>query len=89
MKGFAATGPILSGAAEAEPDHVDPAYEVAAPNLTPDPETGVLATFATDAAFIDRIRKVGAVTKGTTEAGPFDPREDGLAHGCATGDSNR
>lgn len=65
MKGFAEVGARFSGAAEAEPDHVDESFELMAPNLTPDPETGVLASF-TEESFIDRVRKVGAITRGTT-----------------------
>jgi mono/diheme cytochrome c family protein len=61
---FKPNGPLLSGSSMAEPDHLDPNFEIVGPNLTPDPETGVLAAFD-ERAFIDRIRNVGAVSKGT------------------------
>jgi mono/diheme cytochrome c family protein len=64
-KGFAETGPRFSGAAGPEADHVDARQEVMAPNLTPDPETGVLGSFTED-TFIDRVRKVGFATRGST-----------------------
>lgn len=62
--GFAEKGPRFSGAAEPEPDKLDDKFELCAPNLTPDPETGALASFD-EAAFINRFRNVGAVTRGT------------------------
>lgn len=65
MDGFALSGAPLAGSDQADPDPSDPAYEVIAPNLTPDPETGVLAGYSTPAEFIDRFRKVGRTTKGS------------------------
>lgn len=65
MAGFALSGPALSGAAEADPDDTHPEYEIIAPNLTPDPETGALAGYTTPAQFVDRFRKVGRSTKGS------------------------
>jgi len=62
--GFAEIGARFSGGAEPEPDVVDDRYEVLPPNLTPDPETGVLANWD-EQAFILRVRKVGAVSKGS------------------------
>lgn len=65
MQGFALAGDAFSGANEADPDAFDPAFEVMAPNLTPDPETGVLANFADEQQFVDRVKKVGATNRGT------------------------
>lgn len=65
MKGFAATGPALSGAGEADPDPTDSGFEIMAPNLTPDAETGVLAKFPSATELIDRFRKVGMTAKGS------------------------
>ncbi len=65
MKGFAEVGAPLSGGAQPDPDPTEPSFEIMAPNLTPDPETGVLAKFATDQDFIDRVRKVGMTAKGS------------------------
>ena len=64
MDGFALHAP-LAGAGQADPDESDPAYEVIAPNLMFDPETGALANYSTLAELIDRFRKVGRTTKGS------------------------
>lgn len=64
-QGFAEIGARFSGGAEPEPDMLDAAFEVLPPNLTPDPETGVLARYD-EQSFIDRIRKIGAVSKGSS-----------------------
>lgn len=64
-QGFAEVGARFSGGAEPEPDMLDAAFEVLPPNLTPDPETGVLAGYD-ERAFIDRVRKIGAVSKGSS-----------------------
>jgi hypothetical protein len=61
LKGFAETAPRFSGAGKPLPDTTDENFEVFAPNLTPDPETGVLTNFTED-SFVDRVRNVGAVT---------------------------
>jgi mono/diheme cytochrome c family protein len=63
-KGFVEIGPRFSGAGNAEPDAFDPNAEVHAPNLTPDPETGAITAFTED-AFVDRIKKVGALARGS------------------------
>jgi mono/diheme cytochrome c family protein len=65
MAGFAEIGARFSGGAEPEPDALDDHYEVVPPNLTPDPETGVLAAYD-EQSFIDRVRKVGAISKGSS-----------------------
>lgn len=65
MNGFALTGVVLSGANKPDTDSSDRTYEVIAPNLTPDPETGVLSGYNTPSEFIDRFRKVGRTTKGS------------------------
>jgi len=62
--GFAEIGTRFSGGAEPEPDALDEHYEVLPPNLTPDPETGALARYD-EQSFVDRVRKVGAVSKGS------------------------
>jgi mono/diheme cytochrome c family protein len=61
---FAEIGIRFSGGAEPEPDALDESYEVQPPNLTPDPETGALARYD-EQSFIDRFRKVGAISKGS------------------------
>jgi len=63
-QGFEETGPRFSGAGAPDPDHFDPEYELMAPNLTPDPETGALTNFTED-QFVDRIKKVGAANRGS------------------------
>ena len=60
---FKPAEPRLSGAAMAEPDPTDDGYEFAAPNLTPDPTTGVLVGWTED-AFVARFRK-GRVYAGS------------------------
>jgi len=69
MQGMKPSGPAFSGAAEPEPDRTDPNFELMAPNLTPDPETGALAQFSED-GFIARIRA------GTRHAGTIMPWEN-------------
>ncbi len=64
MDGFALKGPRFQGAAEADPDAVDPAFEICAPNLTPDSVTGHIARW-TEADFLKRFR-AGVVLKGST-----------------------
>jgi mono/diheme cytochrome c family protein len=63
LEGFALTGPVFSGEAEAEEDPTNPAQEIIAPNLTPDPETGHMASWSED-AFVARF-KGGRVVKGS------------------------
>jgi mono/diheme cytochrome c family protein len=53
MTGFAPAGPLFSGAT-AEPDGFDPAYEIAAPNLTPDAQTGHIFGWSED-TFVERF----------------------------------
>jgi mono/diheme cytochrome c family protein len=62
--GFELKGAKFSGEMEADPDPTDPAYEIAAPNLTPDPKAGVLASYTED-AFVDRFKKGGRAVKGS------------------------
>jgi mono/diheme cytochrome c family protein len=64
MNNMALSGPEFSGAHSAEPDHVDPSFEVMAPNLTTDPKTGVLASY-TEEAFLDRFKKAGRAVQGS------------------------
>lgn len=55
MKGFAPTGPLFSGEDHAEPDPKEAGYELVIPNLTPDPETGILKGRSED-SFVARFR---------------------------------
>jgi mono/diheme cytochrome c family protein len=63
LDGFARTGALFSGEAEAEEDPTNPAQEIIAPNLTPDAETGHMASWSED-AFVARFRG-GRVVKGS------------------------
>ena len=63
LKGFAPSGPWFSGEGQAEPDPLDPTQEFVTPNLTPDPETGVMAAWTED-AFVQRFRN-GRVHAGS------------------------
>jgi mono/diheme cytochrome c family protein len=54
MAGFAPAGPPMSGAFAPEPDATDPNFEIAAPNLTPDPATGHITSWTED-AFVARF----------------------------------
>jgi mono/diheme cytochrome c family protein len=53
-------GPMFSGSSEAEPDHDDPTMVFRIPNLTSDPETGLLATWD-EGHFIARFRAGRAI----------------------------
>lgn len=53
----------FAGEPMGEPDPTDPAYVISAPNLTPDPETGVMAAWSED-AFVQRFR-AGRVFAGS------------------------
>ncbi len=57
-------GAKFSGEGMAEPDPSDDSAELIVPNLTPDPETGVIAGWTED-RFVDRLRKQGRVHKGS------------------------
>lgn len=48
MQGFAFVGEPFSGVTVAEPDAANEGYEFAAPNLTPDPETGIITGWSED-----------------------------------------
>lgn len=61
--GFAFVGARFAGNPDAEPDATDVAYEIAAPNLTPDPETGRTGQMNED-LFIARIR-AGRIVAGS------------------------
>lgn len=63
MNGFAQVGASFSGSTMADPDHTDPSYEIVAPNLTPDPETGHITQWSED-AFVARF-KGGSVFPGS------------------------
>ncbi|KAB2898493.1 MAG: cytochrome c [Kofleriaceae bacterium] len=63
IAGFARSGPLFSGEAEAEVDPTNTTQEIIAPNLTPDPETGHLAGWTED-VFVARFR-AGRVIKGS------------------------
>ena len=64
MKGFVEIAPRFSGARAPDTDKLDHDWEVMAPNLTPDPETGALANFSED-QWVDRVKKVGAISRGS------------------------
>jgi mono/diheme cytochrome c family protein len=64
MKGFGAVGPSFSGCVHADPDPTDPEMEICPPNLTPDPDTGILTNY-TEETFVERIKKGPRVTKGS------------------------
>lgn len=63
MNGFAFKGPLFAGNPMAEPDETNEAYEIAAPNLTPDKETGRMAGWSEE-EFIQRF-KAGRLVKGS------------------------
>jgi mono/diheme cytochrome c family protein len=63
MSGFAYVGPQLAGNPDPEPDQTNAAYELVAPNLTPDPDTGKLATWSEE-QFVTRFR-TGRAIKGS------------------------
>lgn len=63
MRGFADAGPRLAGDPRPHPDPTDPEYEIVAPNLTPDPSTGVLAGWD-EQRFVERFR-AGRVHAGS------------------------
>lgn len=56
MAGMAQVGPRFAGEPQAEPDPTDEQSEFIVPNLTPDPETGVMASWPEE-AFVARFRK--------------------------------
>jgi mono/diheme cytochrome c family protein len=62
--GFKPSGPVFSGNAEPEPDALDKTQEFVAPNLTPDPETGIIAAWPED-GFVARFRS-GRVLAGSS-----------------------
>jgi hypothetical protein len=62
MDGFRYTGVPFAGGA-AEPDETEEGFEIIAPNLTPDPATGILAGWNED-RFVARFRG-GAVYGGS------------------------
>jgi mono/diheme cytochrome c family protein len=64
MAGFAPEGPPMSGAFAPEPDPSDPNFEIAAPNLTPDPATGHITDWTED-AFVARFLG-GRIVRGST-----------------------
>lgn len=55
-QGMTEAGPRFAGEAHADPDPTDPKAEFIVPNLTPDLETGVMASW-TEEAFVARFRK--------------------------------
>ena len=55
MNGFALQGPHFQGAGQADPDPTDAAFEITAPNLTPDPATGHITNW-TEEDFLKRFR---------------------------------
>jgi mono/diheme cytochrome c family protein len=63
LDGFVASGPAFSGEAEPQEDPTDPTQEIIAPNLTPDPETGHIATWSED-TFVGRFR-IGRIIRGS------------------------
>ncbi len=63
LDGFARSGAVFSGEAEAEEDQTHSGQEIIAPNLTPDAETGHMASWSED-AFVARFRG-GRVVAGS------------------------
>jgi len=63
MKGFVLVGPRFQGNGHPDPDPVDPSFELAAPNLTPDPTTGHITSWSED-DFLKRFR-TGVVYSGS------------------------
>lgn len=57
---FDFVGPKFSGAADPEPDHENPEYELSPPNLTPDPKTGHIYSWDED-KFVDRFKNGGRI----------------------------
>lgn len=55
MDGFKPIGVPFAGALEAEPDPFDDTAEFIMPNLTPDPETGIMTSWS-EAQFVERFR---------------------------------
>lgn len=55
MDGFATVGPAFSGEPVPEPDPTDPGAEFVVPNITPDPETGIMASWSED-DFVERFQ---------------------------------
>lgn len=74
LDGFARSGPLFSGEAKAEEDPTNPAQEIIAPNLTPDPETGHIAAWSED-QFVGRFRS-GRLFKGS----PGQVRREPVPH---------
>ncbi|MBL9037273.1 MAG: cytochrome c, partial [Archangium sp.] len=64
MRGFAPKGPLFSGEDQGQPEHGDPSFELVAPNLTPDPETGHMTTWSED-GFVARLRGGRAFPEST------------------------
>jgi len=63
FQGLKLVGPRFGGASHADPDGVDPAFEIASPNLTPDPETGHITKWS-EADFLTRFR-AGVIYPGS------------------------
>jgi mono/diheme cytochrome c family protein len=68
LGGFALDGAPYSGAAEADEDPMNPNQEIIAPNLTPEPTTGHIASWSED-SFVARF-KAGRMVPGS--AMPWD-----------------
>ncbi len=63
LDGFVETGPLFSGASEADEDETNTSQEIIAPNLTPDPATGHITAWTED-QFVARF-KGGRVVHGS------------------------
>lgn len=63
MNGFVIEGPRFQGAGTADPDPMEPGFEIIPPNLTPDPETGHITSW-TEEDFLKRFQS-GVVFKGS------------------------
>lgn len=63
MNGFAIVGPRFQGGGQADPDMVEPAFEIIPPNLTPDEATGHIVKW-TEEDFLKRFRG-GIAFKGS------------------------
>lgn len=64
LPSLAFTGQRFSGMPMAEPDPTDAAFEFVMPNLTPDPDTGVISAWSED-TFVARFKQVGRLYAGS------------------------
>lgn len=69
------TGPAMAGGLQMPPDNLSKGYGFITPNLTPDPETGVLANW-NEKAFITRIRAGRTVEVSPMPWGSFSRSDE-------------